>query len=616
MDRAELGIRIPSRARVGLNAGERMHFDDRLATVLRHRAAGEAAARTQFRQLLDLLGARNEGRDESLRAAAWLRLGALGEMIPARERARMISEKGWRFQNPSLAAHLAEDEPDVAAAALARADLTGHEWDTLIPTLPIRARGFLRLRKGLPENAVELLDRLGVSDRGLPAPVLDEVSAEVESKPEEAQPLELTADAEIGEAPETVAAQGDDAEPEPRIPASMATGQISELVARIEAFQRARSAPATADETRKPLGRNREEPSRAPILGFAFSTDASGRIEWAEPRVAPMVVGVELPAQKAAGSEMPGKAMTAAFLSRQPVRNAPITLDGAPGIAGDWILDAVPRFTRPSGRFYGYAGKLRRPAKIERHVAGTKQQQEADRIRQLLHELRTPVNAIQGFAEVIQQQLFGATPHEYRALAATIASDAARMLAGFDELDRLARLEAGSIALSEGDSDVGTIVRRQLDQLQAVLRARLAGFEARLTDRPCNANIAAGECEQLSWRLLATLAGLARGGEKLGLELACDGEELALACELPAALVSTRDIFSTEFHATGNSVSAGIFGAGFALRLARAEARSAGGNLVRVKDHLVLTLPLQEKPGSAEDPDDLPEDNRRRAANG
>ena len=36
-----------------------MLFDDRLATVLRHRATGERAARTQFRQLLDLLGSRS-----------------------------------------------------------------------------------------------------------------------------------------------------------------------------------------------------------------------------------------------------------------------------------------------------------------------------------------------------------------------------------------------------------------------------------------------------------------------------------------------------------------------------------------------------------------------------
>ncbi|RYD92186.1 MAG: hypothetical protein EOP61_26040, partial [Sphingomonadales bacterium] len=58
-----------------------MHFDDRLATVLRHRAAGERAAKTQFRQLLDLLGNRRAARDESMLAAAWLRLAALGEAI-------------------------------------------------------------------------------------------------------------------------------------------------------------------------------------------------------------------------------------------------------------------------------------------------------------------------------------------------------------------------------------------------------------------------------------------------------------------------------------------------------------------------------------------------------
>ena len=97
-----------------------MHFDDRLATVLRHRASGERAARTQFRQLLDLLGNRRGGRDGSMLAAAWLRLAALGEAIAADLRADMIREPGLRFRNPELALHLAEDEPEVAAAALLR----------------------------------------------------------------------------------------------------------------------------------------------------------------------------------------------------------------------------------------------------------------------------------------------------------------------------------------------------------------------------------------------------------------------------------------------------------------------------------------------------------------
>ena len=55
-----------------------------------------------------------------------------------------------------------------------------------------------------------------------------------------------------------------------------------------------------------------------------------------------------------------------------------------------------------------------------------------DRMRQLLHELRTPAGAIQGFAELIQQQMFGSAPNEYRALAAavSVAGPAAAPAAG------------------------------------------------------------------------------------------------------------------------------------------------------------------------------------------
>src|SRR5699024_5479498 len=83
-------------------------------------------------------------------------------------------------------------EPEVAAAALARADLAEEDWEALIPRLPIRARGFLRLRKGLPPAAEALLDRLGIHDRGLPDPgpaaAPDHASEPVRVRP----PLELT----------------------------------------------------------------------------------------------------------------------------------------------------------------------------------------------------------------------------------------------------------------------------------------------------------------------------------------------------------------------------------------------------------------------------------------
>ena len=61
-----------------------MHFDDRLATVLRLRATGERAANTQFRQLIDLLGERPQAGDPALKAAANLRQGVEREQRRAK----------------------------------------------------------------------------------------------------------------------------------------------------------------------------------------------------------------------------------------------------------------------------------------------------------------------------------------------------------------------------------------------------------------------------------------------------------------------------------------------------------------------------------------------------
>ena len=110
------------------SAGVTMFFDDRLATVLRHRATGERAARTQYRQLLDLLGsaravAGEDGGDPSLTTAAYLRLAALSDLIPSGERARIITEGGNRIRNPRLVEWFAQAEPDNARLPFLTAQL-------------------------------------------------------------------------------------------------------------------------------------------------------------------------------------------------------------------------------------------------------------------------------------------------------------------------------------------------------------------------------------------------------------------------------------------------------------------------------------------------------------
>ncbi|MEM7702030.1 MAG: histidine kinase dimerization/phospho-acceptor domain-containing protein [Pseudomonadota bacterium] len=604
-----------------------MFFDDRLATVLRQESASDTAKRTQFRQLLDILGNRKfrpEGRSEgSLIAAAWLRMDALGRSISAKERAAMIREPSWRFRSADLAAHLADFEPDVAAAALTRAELTEEDWTALIPRLPVRARGFLRLRRDLPNGAEALLDRLGVRDRGLPLPSGTRSEAEIiESAPDIAselppEPLDWNDEAEVGNETsvdpqpandhEPVDLKGWEAEPEPATqatpiapdPIDAGRSEISALVERIAQFKRTRdeSDPdALIDSERSPrlpLGEaETAQPKRA--TAFGFSTDAAGRIDWAEAEVAPMVIGQRLVARQPSGGAADEAAFARAFQQRQPIVEARTALEGAPSIAGEWGVDAQPRFTA-EGHFSGYVGRFRRLPEVH-EGAEDPASQEADRVRQLLHELRTPVTAVQGYAEVIQQQLFGPAPHEYRALAAAIAADSARILAGFEELDRLARLEIGALDMEEGHSELGAIARQTQRQLAQVLSPRMASLDIAMEENAeFTIALETEEAERLLWRYLATLAGACGANEALKAGLNIHEGQVRLECDLPRQLLEEADVFATEAKPTETAINAGVFGAGFALRLARAEARASGGDFVRMDDQLQLTLPMREQ---------------------
>lgn len=657
-----------------------MHFDDRLATVLRLPPSGDGLARIQFRQLVDILGrAPDAAVTGATVEAGFARLQDLGRHIPAADRARLLRQPPQPITNPRVLSWLAKAEPEVAREAIRAARLDESSWLLLIPQLPVGARGILRHRDDLPPRATALLERLGIHDRGLPPADDTEAAADsvpplVEAHAFDAPPADFPPESDADEftadefsAGEFSADEDDAFEPDPEAPlpdeprasfnaptgniavdqdmsdavlelldmgddpppptslsewakaraaqqhrdlrhkvaaeSSISEAGIGAIVRRIEEFRKARAAMGPvgsvvefgADAPRLPLG-DTVPLSVRPALAIDFTTDLHGRIAWADGPHAPSVIGLALAAAQDGAAGAPDFAADMAITMRQrlPLRAARIAMAGAPAVAGAWQVDAIARFE--AGAFAGYCGRLRRPPPPSvvpaPPVADTA---EADRMREVLHELRTPANAIQVAAEIIQQQLYGPAPHEYRALAAAIAGDCAHILAGFEELDRLVKLETGALPLDEGECDIARVLAQTVVRLRAWTEPRGSGFvlasDPSATSLPVR--VARAEVERLIWRLFAALAGSTAPGENLDLTWSNTGTFVEIAVALPA-LLAERDpaeLFDAVAPERGQSLATGMFGIGFTLRLAAAEAMGAGGMLQRSDNILRLSLP-------------------------
>lgn len=584
-----------------------MLFDDRLGTVLRMRASSLPTRRIQLRQIIDLLGTGPGTAQGPAVEAAYARLGELLRDLPVDDAAALLRDRALRLRNPRIVAALGSADARLAAAALERADLHEEQWLDLIPALPAEARQALHQRGDLPPAVRDLLARLGVRGRGLPPapPAADQIApAPRAPRPAPAEPVAtpptaIETPSMPSQPPQTAAALSTTRTGPPVIPqfitaevlptalpVSARSERIGAIVKRIEAYRRAKQVVdhGGGDAPRLPLGEEASQPMTGSVNAVDFATDSRGRITWCEAALAPMLVGQPL------GSD---QAIAQLIRKQQPLSAQTVWLGGAAMIAGRWQIDATPWFDPLAGRFVGYRGRLRRPAGLAPQVQPLLPDSEADRIRQMLHELRTPVNAIQMGAEIIQQQLYGPSPHEYRALAAAIAVDAARILAAFDELDRLAKLDSGVLDLEPGHGDLALVLQATAGQLDAHTRTRGSGFDLRFETTPALTALAPIELERVVWRVMATLAGTSAPGERLKLRLRRKDDALRADVSLPASLARMDDetLFAAGPGTVPQVVAAGMFGTGFALRLARAEARAAKGDLRRKGARLRLSLP-------------------------
>jgi signal transduction histidine kinase len=574
--------------------GIALRFDDTLETVLAADLNTPYGVQSAWRQLVDLIGRRRVAADT--RAMATLR--SIRPQVPAPVRA--ASARALEFANPPapLVRLFALDEIAIALPVLRSARLASAEWVQLLPELAPAARAALRHRRDLSPVVARALESFGpidfvLADKSEWSVLEAELSASfaVQSGTIVAtEPAEVVAQSEpSAQIPDMD--QGDltmvrAPEPVPEIDAvgegdpAQADGpfEIAEVVARIDAFWRDREE--TGPRPLRTLPRAED---------FRFETDAQGIIRWVAGVSRAPIVGLSLDFQGAAqGSRVDGIA-SGAFRRRASFSTARMTIEGESDAAGDWLISAVPVFDPANGRFTGYRGTARRPRVDERaEPARVGRATHADSLRQLVHELRTPTNAIAGFAEMIETQMLGPVADSYRDRAHIIRSQARELLGAIDDLDLAARIDSAALALVPGQVSLRPLISGIADDL-----AQLAELRGSIISLPVDDLVVEGDrraVERLLARLMATLVSASGAGERIGVQLALESDaKVAITIDRPAALADYPG--DSVLGIDDEHEDSTLLGTGFALRLARNLARELGGSLVIAPESLTLRLP-------------------------
>ena len=514
-----------------------MRFDDRLLTVLNQPAEDRHDVAVRWRQLVDLVA----------RAGSNSASPAVAEALAA-----------VRSEAPRVDEHLrAAAARAVAALPLPLGLLEYFAGDTLSVSAPVLAAATLDISQW----------------RSLHALADDETRSFIETLHPE-----LVAEQRIETAPKAAPA----AATPPPVPGPYVPPSLHDVVERIERRRRLRSGEQPV------IGQAPADPGESPAL-FRWECGPGGEIAWVEGAPRGALIGRSISRSVESDGEGVDQEVIRAFALRAPFRDASMTVAGGGPVSGEWKISGVPAFEAADGRFAGYRGVALRevatPPPADAAEAMHDVLSDPDALRELVHEIKTPLNAIIGFAEIIEGQYLGPADRGYRDRAREIVRQARLLLTAIDDVDFAAKVHSASGAERERVDLAGLVVREAGALREA---ADKIGVEVDVI-RPrgeVGAAVQPELAERLLFRLFAALAERAEPGERLTVsaELAADGACVSVSRPAQLRGASNGELFDARVSAEG------IMG-GFMLRLVRGLGRIIGGDLVGRQNAFVLVFP-------------------------
>lgn len=203
----------------------------------------------------------------------------------------------------------------------------------------------------------------------------------------------------------------------------------------------------------------------------------------------------------------------------------------------------------------------------------------------LSHELRTPMNVIMGWLEILQTEHLDQETHQ-QALS-TLNRNAQAQLQLINDLLDISRIISGKISLNVGRADLKSIVRSAIDGVRPAARNKNITLIAEIPEEECLLQGDSDRIQQVLWNLLSNAVKFTPEDGRIRVSIACSPTSLQLTVEdtgqgiEPHFLPYVFDRFRQEDGSTTRTQ--GGLGLGLSivrylveLHGGRAEARSEG----------------------------------------
>lgn len=199
----------------------------------------------------------------------------------------------------------------------------------------------------------------------------------------------------------------------------------------------------------------------------------------------------------------------------------------------------------------------------------------------LSHELRTPMNAILGFTEMMREQLFGPLGERYLSYTGNIHDSGRHTLDLIDAILEVSLAEAGQLSLSESETALSGLIAECLRMVEPAAAKKHVAVDTRFERSLPRIVVDRAKLRQALLNLLGNALKYTPEGGRVSVtaRMVADGLEVAVSDTGVGIAPEHLERCLEPFVRLGNPLTTGAEGAGLGLPLAKRLIEMHGGRL-------------------------------------